>query len=424
MWNGGEMGDQRETSRRRQTKRAEQRGHTGSSQPVEGQVVRPRASVPPVGQEPNRGYEGVLPGHPHDYFAVRHVAVVPNTCFVLMPFGGDFTLVYETIAKALEGLMGCSRADDLALGHPILDRILEGISSAELIVADLTKLNPNVFYELGLAHCWTKNVLLLTQSINNIPFDLRGLFCHAYNPRSTSGLEELRTIVRKAAEKVRAKALPAILKGADARTRQIVEYMEHRLSARMGPQPLIVRLQSGLSSLANEGFWGTEDPDKQEYGQWLERERDQLIRTIESGAVLRAILCPPKDRRSWDKTDRWRRRFDRLLEFLRKRTDCLGRCEFVLSVEESTNLLFFDEDVLFEGYKTGIEGGYGWTMVYTDRNYLLTRLTIFDMLFQSARDYTMRVYGTGRRKGSTAKSLLEAVIRGVEMARDGIALTL
>jgi hypothetical protein len=416
------MDDERSTSRKKQTRHAGQRGRINPHESTEGRIVRPKTRGLAVDREPNRDYEGALLSHPHDYFAIRHVAVVPSTCFVLMPFGSDFTLVYETIAQALEGLMVCSRADDLALGHPILERILQGISSAELIIADLTKLNPNVFYELGLAHCRTKNVLLLTQNVNAIPFDLRGLFCHTYNPRSTNGLEELRRIVRKAAEEVRAQALPTILKGAVARTKQIVGYMEHRLSVHMGAQPLVVRLQSGLSSLANEGFWGTEDPNKEEYGRWLEKERDQLIRTIEGGAILRAIICPPT-RGRWlqEETDRRQHRFDRLLEFLRQRTDCLERCEFVLSMEEGTNLLFFGEDILFEGYKTGIEGGYGWTMVYTDREYLLTRLTVYDMLFQSARDYTMHVYGTDRRRASEPKALLEAVIRGVEMARDGIA---
>ena len=54
-------------------------------------------------------------------------------------------------------------------------------------------------------------------------------------------------------------------------------------------------------------------------------------------------------------------------------------------MEEGPNLHFFGEELLFEGHKTEIEGGYGWTMVYTDPGYLEARLTIFDMLFQSAR---------------------------------------
>src|SRR5439155_20198182 len=104
----------------------------------------------------------------------------------------------------LKGLMVCSRADDLPIGRSILERILTGIRSAELIIADLTGKNANVFYELGLAHTQTKNVLLLTQDANDVPFDLRGLFCHTYSVHSDRGLKDLANVVRSAAAEVRA----------------------------------------------------------------------------------------------------------------------------------------------------------------------------------------------------------------------------
>ena len=50
----------------------------------------------------------------------------------------------------------------------------------------MTGKNANVFYELGLAHTQTKNVLL-TQDINDVPFDLRGLFLPHLLARSTAG---------------------------------------------------------------------------------------------------------------------------------------------------------------------------------------------------------------------------------------------
>src|SRR4029434_3321143 len=101
-----------------------------------------------------------------------------------MPFDKRFTLVYETISKALEGRMGCVRADDLPTGKPILEWILAGIRSAELLVADLTGRNSNVVYEGGIAHTFTKNVLRLTQNMDDVPFDLRGFYCHSYSPNS------------------------------------------------------------------------------------------------------------------------------------------------------------------------------------------------------------------------------------------------
>lgn len=360
--------------------------------------------------------EDIVFSHPHDHFSYRHVAVVPNTCFVLMPFERKFTLVYEMITKALEGHMTCTRADDLPIGKPILERILSGIRSAELVIADLTGRNANVFYEVGLAHTCTKNVLLLTQDIADVPFDLRGFFCHVYSPNSQAGLQNLADVVRRAAVEVRAKGVPTMLRGATERTRQIVEYMERQLNSLSGGRGLIIRLQAGFSSVANEGYPEAKDEEKLEYGRLLEKERDCLIKLLKQGVILQAIIHPPVG--PWSE-GRWKRRYDRLLAFLHDRHDLASHCEFVYSVEGGPNLLFFGEELLFEGHKTGIEGGFGWTMIYTDKEYLKTRLTIFDMLFQSARRFTLRQYGHQGAAEGDRDALREAVIRAVLRARDG-----
>jgi hypothetical protein len=65
------------------------------------------------------------------------------------------------------------------------------LMEARVVVADLTTKNPNVFYELGLAHTLGHEVVLLTQNMDEIPFDLRHLRCHDYTP-DTSGLSVLR----------------------------------------------------------------------------------------------------------------------------------------------------------------------------------------------------------------------------------------
>jgi hypothetical protein len=360
--------------------------------------------------------DDIVFSHPHDHFTYRHVAVVPNTCFVLMPFERKFTIVYETITRALEGHMTCTRADDLPIGKPILERIISGIRSSELVIADLTGRNANVFYEVGLAHTCTKNVLLLTQDIADVPFDLRGFFCHVYSPTSQRDLQTLEDVVRRAAAEVRAKGVPAMLRGATERTKQLVEYMERELNSPLGGRGLIIRLQAGFSSVSNEGYPEAKDEQKREYGTLLEKERDCLIKLLEQGALLQAIIYPPVG--PWSE-GRWRKRYDRLLAFLCDRHDLASHCEFVYAVEGGPNLFFFGEEMLFEGHKTGIEGGFGWTMVYTDKEYLRTRLTIFDMLFQAARSHTLSQYGRkGAAEGDRA-ALREAVIRAVLRARDG-----
>jgi hypothetical protein len=118
-----------------------------------------------------------------------------NTCFVIMPFGGDFDEYYSQIYKpAIEDVgLKAIRADDLSRPSTIVSDIWEMINSSKLILADLSTLNPNVMYELGLAHAIAKPVILLSESIDIVPFDLRGLRVIVYyknKPRWSDSLSE------------------------------------------------------------------------------------------------------------------------------------------------------------------------------------------------------------------------------------------
>jgi len=94
-----------------------------------------------------------------------------------MPFGGYFDSYYvDVFCPAIEaaGLKAC-RADDLYRPSAIVNDIWSYTKNARIILADLTGKNPNVFYELGLAHALAKPAILVTESLEDIPFDLRGL---------------------------------------------------------------------------------------------------------------------------------------------------------------------------------------------------------------------------------------------------------
>jgi len=102
---------------------------------------------------------------------------IKNVCFVIMPYGGWFDIYYDNIYRPAIEKAGLNslRADDLYKSSEILKDILENTKKAKLILADLTGKNPNVFYELGLAHALSKPVILITQSLEDIPADLRSL---------------------------------------------------------------------------------------------------------------------------------------------------------------------------------------------------------------------------------------------------------
>lgn len=103
--------------------------------------------------------------------------------FVLMPFAPEFNEIYNLFIVPTVTQVGydVTRADDLLSQRNILRDILESIAMSDLVIADLTKTNPNVYYELGLAHSLRKPVILLTQSVEDLPFDLRSYRVIPYN---------------------------------------------------------------------------------------------------------------------------------------------------------------------------------------------------------------------------------------------------
>jgi hypothetical protein len=111
-------------------------------------------------------------------FGPAAYAVDPRLAFVLMPFKDDLAKIYQAFIKptieAPEFGMVCRRADDVKSNRAIIQDIWKSICEARLIVADLSGLNPNVMYELGIAHTLGKDTLLIYQRGEDIkfPFDL------------------------------------------------------------------------------------------------------------------------------------------------------------------------------------------------------------------------------------------------------------
>lgn len=95
--------------------------------------------------------------------------------FVLMPFDEEFGDIYDYLIHGPLSEVGyeVKRADDILNQRNIMEDIVQSIMGSDLIVADLSTANPNVYYELGLAHAFKKKVILLAQEIKEVPFDLR-----------------------------------------------------------------------------------------------------------------------------------------------------------------------------------------------------------------------------------------------------------
>lgn len=103
--------------------------------------------------------------------------------FVVMPFEPKLRVVYDRILMISEKLgVKVKRADDLFSPYPIIKEIWSVLHNCRLVIADCTYTNPNVFYELGIAHTLGKDTITITQTEEHVPFDIRQWRYIKYTP--------------------------------------------------------------------------------------------------------------------------------------------------------------------------------------------------------------------------------------------------
>ena len=102
--------------------------------------------------------------------------------FIISPIGSEgsekwmrFNGVQRNlIAHVCEPLgYECIRADQLNRPGTITSQIVDCLIDYELVVADLSTLNPNVFYELAIRHAVDKPVILIAEKGTDLPFDVK-----------------------------------------------------------------------------------------------------------------------------------------------------------------------------------------------------------------------------------------------------------
>jgi hypothetical protein len=126
----------------------------------------------------------------------------PPQAFVLMPFLPGLTPIFEELIRPAFEDAGyeVARADTHLTQQNILRDVIAGIAKADVVVADLTTLNPNVMYELGIAHGLQIPTILITQSLEDLPFDLRSYRVIEYSEQFAEApklLESLRELASR-----------------------------------------------------------------------------------------------------------------------------------------------------------------------------------------------------------------------------------
>lgn len=124
--------------------------------------------------------------YPKDY-SLQVIETDQNTAFVIMPYKKEFEEIYGQICDVCIDLkIECKRTDEIASNRSIVETILEKIAKSEIIIADLSERNSNVYYELGIAHTLRDedSVILITNDKDNSPFDINHRFILGYDIRN------------------------------------------------------------------------------------------------------------------------------------------------------------------------------------------------------------------------------------------------
>ena len=112
-----------------------------------------------------------------------------KVCFIITPIGKEGTEIRKNADEVLEYIINpvCDsfgysvvRADKMTNSGLITKAIIEQIISADLVIADLTGSNPNVFYELAIRHSYRKPAIQIIKGDVNIPFDIANMRTISY----------------------------------------------------------------------------------------------------------------------------------------------------------------------------------------------------------------------------------------------------
>lgn len=318
-----------------------------------------------------------------------------------MPFSANFKDIDATIRAAVEECELEYIRGDLS-GRPgsVMPQILHEIKRAAVVVADISGNNPNVFYELGIAHQikGPDQVVIITQNVDGKQaYDVHQFrqFVYAHNLEGLAALrQELPKRIEEAARAGDHHEFWNVVKGRLPRTRLLVRDLERLLdSSDLTGQT--IRIVSGLGSLAISDHEPVDPDEGSEYNEMLRRERNALRAALVRGARLKAILNPPRRFAQAMLPDRLKKRYERLIGLLEGRSDiqdneqaavddvtAMKNCEFTLTPVPMPNQFIIGNIVAYEGMKRGGSRGFEMTHCETDSGALSDLITQFDRFYE------------------------------------------
>ncbi|MCB1087661.1 MAG: hypothetical protein KDM63_11495 [Verrucomicrobiae bacterium] len=335
-----------------------------------------------------------------------------KTCFCIMPFNPNFADIEAVIresSKACE--LEYVRGDLTDKPGSVIPQILHEIKRATVIVADLSGHNPNVFYELGIAHQikGPDHVVIITQEVDGKQaYDVHQFRQFVY-ANTRQGLESLREeLPKRIQEAARAgdhHEFWNVIKGRLPRTKLLVRDLERLLSdpKQIDLSGLVIRTVSGLGSLAISEHEPIDPEEGPEYKEMLLRERNALRAALARGARLKAILNPPRRFAQAMIPERLRVRYERLIGLLEGRSDIrvdakaaeedvavMEQCEITLTPVPMPNQFIIGNLVAYEGMKRGGSRGFDMTQCETDPDAIRDLIAQFDRFFEDSQQQVFR----------------------------------
>ncbi|WP_157357387.1 hypothetical protein [Amycolatopsis nigrescens] len=140
------------------------------------------------------------------------VAEGTESCFYICPIGpADSTTrkrsnqIFQHIINATLAPLNftVTRADQMDQSGMITSQIIDGLLNSDLVIADLTDHNPNVFYELAVRHAVAKPFIQIIAEGQTVPFDIQGLRTILVDHRDLDSVHEAKLTLTGMVESIR-----------------------------------------------------------------------------------------------------------------------------------------------------------------------------------------------------------------------------
>lgn len=189
-------------------------------------------------------------------FVNRDMEIDSELVFVIMPFRKQSFKIYTDHIAPVVSEMGlkCKRADDIFTSRHIVEDIWSNIAKSRLLIADLSSRNPNVFYEIGIAHAIGKDVILITDEDDDVPFDVSHIrfFKYKITPGGMKDFEDKLRIIMTETLKNSLVVNPGQLQAKTALAVAYRKWINTRTLPSIRTYKLITRFSNDLVDSLNE----------------------------------------------------------------------------------------------------------------------------------------------------------------------------